>query len=261
MLNYLEILSLGWPLVQAHTWGDPFIYADLVWDGGDPLPTKAALDAWAVANPQGGTSPTVDWVSLQTDLMANRPAPGNTGDVFLATDTLIMYYDNGTAWVEISSPAYTGGHGKLINMWNGAVPQMKGSSKIPLDQHHHTDTLPTIADGTEVFSQTITPATINSKFVINLAAIIDSSASHRAVTLALFRDNVCINVISNFIEESKKHNSMSLIYADAPATTSAITYSVRVGISYKATWYLAQSRYYKFGGAGASSWHINEIAN
>ena len=50
--GYIEAIGEHWPNVQAHATGPN--YEDLVWDGGDPLPTKEELDAWlALPVPEG----------------------------------------------------------------------------------------------------------------------------------------------------------------------------------------------------------------
>lgn len=45
MTNYIEIISTHFPGVNCHVVGSVYEYSDIVWDGGDPLPSKAALDA------------------------------------------------------------------------------------------------------------------------------------------------------------------------------------------------------------------------
>jgi hypothetical protein len=50
-LTYIQAVGAGFPAVQCHALGDGSIYADLVWDSGDPIPSQATLDAWISANP------------------------------------------------------------------------------------------------------------------------------------------------------------------------------------------------------------------
>lgn len=45
-ITYIDAIGDGFPTVQAEVSGDGSVYEDLVWVGGDPLPSKAALDAW-----------------------------------------------------------------------------------------------------------------------------------------------------------------------------------------------------------------------
>jgi hypothetical protein len=48
-------------------------------------------------------------VHFQSGLHANRPAAGNTGHKWLSTDTLKVFYDNGTTWQEIGYLPSVGG--------------------------------------------------------------------------------------------------------------------------------------------------------
>lgn len=45
MTNYIEIISTHFPDVSCHVVGSVYEYSDIVWDGGDPMPTQATLDA------------------------------------------------------------------------------------------------------------------------------------------------------------------------------------------------------------------------
>ena len=54
MMTYIQAIGAGWPAVQCHAEGPGDVYESIVWDGGDPLPTKAQLDAYiAGATAQG----------------------------------------------------------------------------------------------------------------------------------------------------------------------------------------------------------------
>ncbi len=50
-MNYMRVITLGFSTVQCHVLGDPSVYEDLIWDSGDPLPSKATLDAYVEAHP------------------------------------------------------------------------------------------------------------------------------------------------------------------------------------------------------------------
>lgn len=49
--TYIQAISMGFPLVHCHALGDGSVYESIVWDSGEPLPSKEALDAWIAANP------------------------------------------------------------------------------------------------------------------------------------------------------------------------------------------------------------------
>lgn len=52
-LSYMEAIGNGFPNVQCHATGNGSVYSDIIWDGGDPLPSQAVLDAWIAINPLG----------------------------------------------------------------------------------------------------------------------------------------------------------------------------------------------------------------
>lgn len=52
MTTYLEAISRGFPAVQCHVVGDGSVYEDIVWDAGEPIPSKETLDTWIAANPE-----------------------------------------------------------------------------------------------------------------------------------------------------------------------------------------------------------------
>lgn len=45
-MNYIEAIGEGFPGVNCHTVGDDSLYESIVWDSGDPIPSKDALDAF-----------------------------------------------------------------------------------------------------------------------------------------------------------------------------------------------------------------------
>ena len=48
--TYMEAIGGGFPTVQCSALGGGDVYEDIVWSAGDPLPTKAELDTWILAN-------------------------------------------------------------------------------------------------------------------------------------------------------------------------------------------------------------------
>ena len=50
-ITYVEAISRGFPAVQCHAVGDGSVYEDIVWDAGEPIPSKEVLDTWIAANP------------------------------------------------------------------------------------------------------------------------------------------------------------------------------------------------------------------
>lgn len=44
--NYIFAIGVGFPGVNCHCEGEGEVYENIVWDSGDPLPSRATLDAW-----------------------------------------------------------------------------------------------------------------------------------------------------------------------------------------------------------------------
>ena len=62
--------------------------------------------------------------AFYADTLANRPAAGFVGRIFVSTDTFAFYRDNGTSWDLIGGPGTgtvtgTGAAGQ-VTYWNGA---------------------------------------------------------------------------------------------------------------------------------------------
>lgn len=84
--------------------------------------------------------------SIRTDIIANRPAPGVQGRLFIATDTHIIYTDEVSTWVAISS-ANAPNNGQLTT-WNistGAVDfGGDATQNISGNLHNHSFSLDSI---------------------------------------------------------------------------------------------------------------------
>ena len=62
-ISYLDALRQGFPTTMAVALGDPFVYDNLDWTGGDAIPSQDDLDAWIAANP--GWNPTLELTKYQ----------------------------------------------------------------------------------------------------------------------------------------------------------------------------------------------------
>ena len=183
--------------------------------------------------------------SIQSGTFASIPAAGVEGRLYLTSDTKLLYRDSGTSW-EIISP--------IRQFISGSVGYTTGTSIIPAD----TST-PTSTEGTLIFSATLTPTSTSSKIVLSFAPIVDSGSNGRYVTATVFRYTTCISATSTYITTSGRILSLPVYVVDTPNITSSITYSLRFGISSNATWRLAGSTNYTFGGTSSAQWSIMEI--
>ena len=100
---------------------------------------------------------------------------------------------------------------------------------IPLD-----DTIPQNTEGAEVFTQAITPTRSDSKILITCVLNISNSNASNLHTAAIFRDSIANSIAAGWalcVGTNAPNSPMVINFLDSPATTSAVTYKVRVGYS------------------------------
>lgn len=118
----------------------------------------------------------------------------------------------------------------------GKIFGIAGNTVIPV-----TITAPLITDGTEIFTETMTPATINSeiKITISLAFTVSNAASQIVATL--FRDNIPIGAMSDTVANSNNYQTVSFAIKDPGPFVPGVpvVYSCRFGkTGGNATWYV-----------------------
>ena len=165
------------------------------------------------------------------------------------TSTSFEAYD-GSNWKPLSSP------NTLVQFFRGTVAPTSGTTIIP-----YGNTVPTSTQGTLLWSQTMTPLDTGSYVEIQFSGIADISATSAYVMLTLFRGNTFIgmSVLASGKQGADFTNTLNINIVDIPATTSPITYSVRVGAS-TGTWYFGRGQVATFGNAALSHWSIKEYS-
>ena len=124
------------------------------------------------------------------------------------------------------------------------IAQANGTTSIPRD-----GTVPTASEGTEIGTQAITLASTSSRVhVLGCPTLSDkTSVAQNSMFFSVFRGSTCIGGQSFDGNTpggtSGKSGSTSFNIIDSPASTSELTYSVRVGILSGSTWYVGQSRH------------------
>lgn len=136
----------------------------------------------------------------------------------------------------------------------GSVAQTTGTTLIPYDS-----TPPLVSEGTQVWSQTITPVSTGSKVKIEFSGILDSGTANRTITVAVFRGTTFIGAIATLFSAATAVQSFALLLVDTPGTIAATTYTCRIGISSNATWNLGRGSSATFGGTNPSGWSIVEV--
>lgn len=177
--------------------------------------------------------------SVQAGTVAGMPAAGTAGRVYITTDTNQIYRDNGTSWVLLSSAASS----VVLQVIPSIVPATSGTGTITL-----ANTTPTTANGTQVWSQVITPLASTSHINIAGAFTADHGTTNREVVAMFFRGTTCIGVTGVFISTIARLYPIAFNFNDTPGTTSALTYSIRVAGNASGTWYVNQNSTAYFNG-------------
>jgi len=142
------------------------------------------------------------------------------------------------------------GFGRVMSY--GEIPAIQGTTRIPYD-----NTTPKISEGTEVFSSTVTPSATTKKIKIHINMMV--AVKSKKAIFAVFRDSVCIG--STMLEDEGDDDpfTVSLLLIDSPATTSPVTYSLRVGSSSSGgKWYINRIKYNKLNGTISKNGYVIE---
>jgi hypothetical protein len=152
-----------------------------------------------------------DTISAQTEL-ASEPADT---DEFLVSDAGVLK--------RIDYSLIKGGGGKVLQNFATQVARATGTTGIPDD-----NTTPTTSEGTQFYSQAITPSASSSKILLFYALQVHISVGS-AVVISAFRDSTCIGVSIFGTPSGANLLINTAVTIDAPSTTSETTYTLRIG--------------------------------
>jgi hypothetical protein len=141
-----------------------------------------------------------------------------------------------------------GGTASVLQTLTTVVPAATGTSTVTLN-----NTAPTIASGTQIWSQAITPAATTSRVALRGAFIVANSTAARTMIVMVFRGSTCISVTGQYCATANTLNSASVSIVDSPASTATQTYTIRVAGSGTGTWYVGQTATAYFAGLLATS--------
>lgn len=181
-------------------------------------------------------------ISAETDLSAERRVVAGSGIAFTDGGA------NSTLTISVAAGAV------LQALQNVYTTNADLTSTIPLD-----DTTPTSSEGTQVLSQAITPASSSNKVLVE--AVIYGSVNTNSVAMiaALFRGTTCIQAAHHTFSTSNFPQTLKLSFLDSPNTTSATTYTVRVGPNSNTLRLNGTTTTRLFGGAASCTLTLMEI--
>ena len=140
------------------------------------------------------------------------------------------------------------GTGSVIQTDYAIVPAASGTTTITLNNN-----TPTTSNGTQIWSNSIIPSTNTSAINIVGSFTFVSGTASRTLIALIFRNTTCIGVIGTFVSAANQPMPAVINIVDTPASTSSITYSIRVGVTSAATWYINQFAIPYFAGKIATS--------
>lgn len=120
----------------------------------------------------------------------------------------------------VNMPVGSVGQRSRVTAFTGSITTVTAS--IPVD-----NTTPLIGEGTELFTASITPSSATSRVRVS-GFLYGSASGAMQIIIAGFRGSTNIGCGYNF---RGSENFIYFEFEDAPATTSATTYSVRCGVS------------------------------
>ncbi len=159
-----------------------------------------------------GAKFNADVISAQTELAAE---PADT-DEFLVSDAGVLK--------RIDYSLIKGGGGKILQNFATQISKTTGTTGIPDD-----NTTPTTSEGTQIYSQAITPSASSSKILMFYALQTGINVGS-GVVISAFRGSTCIGV-SMFTTPASSNDGFinTAVTIDSPSTTSETTYTLRIG--------------------------------
>lgn len=198
-------------------------------------PTTIAL---TVKNPGGNETLTIDLNAALddlTDVVISPPTSNNTIKFSTEGSPPVNKWIN-VAGVSAPPPGSFG----VVQLFLGPITKVSGTTKIAKD-----NTTPLITEGTEIWSQTITPTLVGSpRNTIRVRTNFTFSSSNASLELvvAIFRDTTCIGVAISATSNNNTGFAISTSFYDRDATPDVEhTYSCRVGrTGNNGTWFINQ---------------------
>ena len=258
------LFNVTGPAVDNTTWWNVPVSVDSV---VGILPGSNRRCAWVLMYGLGGGSGSVPIIQEDAVALAGAPhstinyglgllatdAGSNVADIDLdasiddlndvtitsAANNNQIKFDSGTGqWINVAGqPGPPAGSELWVQMLWNPIAGLSGTTSIVIDE-----LLPDIAEGTEVWSDTIDIQDTSSTIRIETSITFTGSTSSMELVFAAFRGSTCVGatVVSNPNKDTG--TGAAMIVYDSPATTGDLTYSVRVG---------------KNGGPG--TWYVNTL--
>lgn len=239
----------------ANTWRRLVDTATVAWDTSTPGQASASV-------PNG----SIDTDQLADDAVtADKIAPG----AIPTPDAADIAYDNGTSGLAATDvqAAIDEVAGRPAVIVSRAYAQYTAnadlSTTIPID-----DTIPQNNEGTEIVTAQITPSSTSNRVRVTFTGFVSGNDTAIFATTALFRDSTANALYATCISVQDDQGGgvtiglrsiISFIFEHVPATTSTITYKIRVGPDGGVIRFNGSTAARRFGGVAAAALILEEI--
>jgi hypothetical protein len=243
-MNYIDIIKKKWPGLTVVQVNGPR-YDDILWNQFDnqSKPTKKELDDAITAYEQ--ETIITQSATGEFEFQDILPTPGTFTKVTVNKKGLI------TSTTDLSSDDISSamvGTGVIIQTDFSIVPATSGTTTVSVNNN-----IPVITNGAQIWTKSFTPTFSTSKIKITGSFTYVSGSSARTLIAFIFRNSTCIGTVGSIVSSANQPTSIVINIVDEPETTSAITYSIRVGVTTSSTWYVNRYASSYFSGKLATS--------
>lgn len=188
-------------------------------------------------------------VETRVSELERKQKEGPFGDPATVRATLDVYSKAESAALFASGSIVKSTYAEYLT-YSGAI-----SAVIPQD-----DTIPQISEGAMALSASITPSATTSKVRGRVTGVISSNSAANGL-VAVFRNSVASAIASQLITVPGTSYLIGfcLDFQDSPATTSAVSYSVRIGPGGANVVYLNGNTGRLLGGSQRTALTLEEI--
>jgi len=188
--------------------------------------------------------PGTESLTLPIGTIAQRPIHSN-GKIRFNSDTLREEISESNQWRPL---------GKVLQFATGNITQTTGTTILP-----HDATLPTSAEGFQIFTTSFTPLYTTSTIVVMFNVWYECSAANTVVSTTLLNGTTTIAASSTRQATANQPDTLGITKHFLSGTTSPITISSRIGPAAASTVYVNRGSTETFGGTISTSYIIMEI--
>jgi hypothetical protein len=166
--------------------------------------------------------PGTGGVTFPIGTTAERPVAPNNGQTRWSSTLGYAEQYNGAVWQPL---------GKVIQNVTGPVPQSSGTITAGI-RWTLGATAPTTAQGFQLWTQSVTPVSAASKFIIRCTLSASYSTTNTPIFLAIFSGTTCIGMtLLSASSVANQSVNIAINISQPSVSTAAITFSARLGVT------------------------------